>query len=130
MNGKNIGTGPGVILRLAFAFSAIMVSPSKALSWSALRSSWAAPLPAVILRAASEAALPFVTQNGAVVDGDLSQAYDLPHLVLYRNGALTPPDERTLILELTGIKVPRTGVTVTPGGKRGGPLASMKRRVS
>jgi hypothetical protein len=38
---------------------------------------------------------------------------NLPHLVLYRNGALTAPDERTVIVEVTGIEVPPTGVTVT-----------------
>jgi hypothetical protein len=38
---------------------------------------------------------------------------DVPHLVLYRNGELTDPGERTLMVEVTGIEVPRTGVVVT-----------------
>jgi hypothetical protein len=54
-----------------------------------------------------------MTQNGNTVDGVLSQAYDLPHLVLYRNGALTSADERTLVVQVVGIEVPTTGVTVT-----------------
>jgi hypothetical protein len=46
-------------------------------------------------------------------EGAPPQALDLPHLVLNRNGALTDPDERTLIVEVTGIEVPLPGVTVT-----------------
>jgi hypothetical protein len=69
--------------------------------------------PAVTLRAASGATIPFGTQNGKVVEGVPSQALDLPYLVLYRNGALTRAGERTLILEVTGIGAPVPGVTVT-----------------
>jgi len=54
-----------------------------------------------------------MTQNGNTAEGILSQASDLPHLVLYRNGALTPADERTLVVAVAGIEVPATGVTVT-----------------
>jgi hypothetical protein len=68
---------------------------------------------AIALRAASGATIPFMTQNGATVEGVLAQALDLPHLVLYRSGALTPAEERTLVLELSGIEVPAAGVTVT-----------------
>jgi len=46
-------------------------------------------------------------------EGVPPQASDLPHLVLNRNGAVTDPDERTLIVEVTGIEVPLPGVTVT-----------------
>jgi hypothetical protein len=67
----------------------------------------------VTLRAASGATLPFVTQNGQAVGDVPPQTLELPHLVLLRNGALSDADERTLIVELTGIDVPPGGVTVT-----------------
>ena len=68
---------------------------------------------AVALRAASGATAAFQTQNGQAVQGVPSQALDLPHLVLYRNDALTPATERTLILDVSGINAPAPGVTVT-----------------
>jgi hypothetical protein len=70
-------------------------------------------VPTVILRAASGAAITFKTQNGRTMNDVPPQTLDLPYLVLYRNGALTGPDERTLIVEVTGIEVPPAGVTVT-----------------
>jgi hypothetical protein len=73
----------------------------------------AASGPAVTSRAASRATAVFMTQNGQAVGDVPSQASDVPHLVLYRNGALTAPDERTLRVEVTGFEVPATGVTVT-----------------
>jgi len=69
--------------------------------------------PAVVLRAASGASLSFSTQNGERVAGVAPETLDLPHLVLHRNGALTEPDERTLIVQVADIKVPAAGVTVT-----------------
>jgi hypothetical protein len=69
--------------------------------------------PAVTLRAASGATVLFITQNGQVVGGVDRQQIHLPHLVLHRNGALTGPAERTLIVEVTGIEVSPPGVTVT-----------------
>jgi hypothetical protein len=71
------------------------------------------PSPAVIMRAASGATIGFRTQNGEKVDGVPSETWDLPHLVLRRNGALTDPQERTVLVEVTGIEVPPAGVTVT-----------------
>jgi hypothetical protein len=67
----------------------------------------------LLLRAASGATIEFKTQNGVMVDGILPEARDVPHLVLRRNGELTDPDERTLIVEVASIEVPPTGVTVT-----------------
>jgi hypothetical protein len=69
--------------------------------------------PAVTLRAASGATIPFATQNGKTVGDVPPQRLELPHLVLYRNGALSDPDERTLIVQVSGIEVPPSGVTVT-----------------
>ena len=68
--------------------------------------------PTVTLRAASGAAIEFVTQNGRPRGQNLPQSLGIPHLVLYRNGELTDPSERTLIVEVSGIEVPPTGVTL------------------
>jgi hypothetical protein len=70
-------------------------------------------VPAVLLRAASGASISFSTQNGEMVNGASPETLDLPHLVLHRNGALTDPAERTLVVQVTGIEVPPGGVTVT-----------------
>lgn len=69
--------------------------------------------PAVALRASSGAVIEFWTQNGSTLDGISPQLLYLPHLVLYRNGVLAPPEERTLIVEVSGIELPPGGVTVT-----------------
>jgi hypothetical protein len=78
-----------------------------------------APLPAgilapsVTLRAASGATIEFATQNGQTMRGIPPRALDLPHLVLTRNGTLTDPNERTLIVTVGNLVVPPGGVTVT-----------------
>ena len=69
--------------------------------------------PAVTLHAASERTVRFLTHNGETIGDAPTQAISLPHLVLYRNGALTPPEERTLIVEISGLQVPPPGVTVS-----------------
>ena len=69
--------------------------------------------PGVSLRAASGATIPFVTQNGKTIGDTPPRTLELPHLVLFRNGTLTDADERTLILEVTGVDVPPAGVTVS-----------------
>ena len=69
--------------------------------------------PAITLWAASGATLEFVTQNGVAVDGVPPETRRVPHLVLRRNGALTDPAERTLLVEVAGLEVPPPGVTVT-----------------
>ena len=69
--------------------------------------------PTVAVLALSGAAIRFRAQNGEAVDGVPAQMQDLPRLVLRRNGALTDPTERTLVVEVTGIEVPPPGVTVT-----------------
>lgn len=69
--------------------------------------------PAVTLRAATGATIPFQTQNGRTMGDVPPQTLDLPHLVLQHNGALTDPAERRLIVEVTGIEVVPPGVTVT-----------------
>ncbi len=69
--------------------------------------------PTISLRAASGATIPFKARNGMGVDELLSQEWELPHLVLSRNGELTEPSERTLIIEIGNLAVPPAGVTVT-----------------
>jgi len=68
--------------------------------------------PAIALQAMSGATIIFRTQNGRAVDGMPPETRDVLHLVLRRNGTLTEPAERTLVVELTGIEVPVPGVTV------------------
>ena len=72
-----------------------------------------ASVPTVDVRAASGETIRFKTQNGQTIDGVPAQTLELPHLVLYRNDALTNPDERTLTVEVAGIQAPPSGVTVT-----------------
>jgi hypothetical protein len=67
----------------------------------------------ITLRSASNATIAFTTQNGQTVDGVPPQTSQIPHLVLYRNGMLTPADERTLIVEVGGIEIPPAGITVS-----------------
>jgi hypothetical protein len=67
----------------------------------------------VTLRAGSGAAIEFKTQNGQTRDGFQPETRTVPHLVLHRNGALTPAAERTLIVQVDGLPVPPAGLTVT-----------------
>jgi hypothetical protein len=67
----------------------------------------------VTLRAASGASIACVTQNGDTVGNVPPQTLELPHLVLYRNDALSEDSERTLVVQVSGVEVPPTGVTVT-----------------
>ncbi len=69
--------------------------------------------PAVTLWAASQDTISFYTQNGRTIQDRPSQSLELPRLVLYRNGALTPAAERTLNIKVSGLQVPSPGVTVT-----------------
>ncbi|MEJ2209870.1 MAG: hypothetical protein P8129_12630 [Anaerolineae bacterium] len=69
--------------------------------------------PAVTVRAASGATIGFWTQNGLEVDSIRPEKRNVPHLVLRRNGVLTSSAERTLVVEVAGLDVPPSGVTVT-----------------
>jgi hypothetical protein len=66
----------------------------------------------VSLRAASGATIAFTTQNGQTIDGVAPETHELPHLVLHRNGTLTDPEERTLLVEVSGLDLPPEGLTV------------------
>ena len=101
------------LLALALVGRAISNPSTTAESGSDISPPQDASAPRVTLRAASGATILFMTQNGRTV-GDVSpQTLYLSHLVLHRNGTLTDPDERTLIVEVSGIELPPTGVTVT-----------------
>jgi len=95
------------------ALQAVVAPLSAAKSASPPRVPRTASMPTVTLRAASGATIAFVTQNGQTADDVPPQTLNLPHLVLHRNGRLTGPQERTLIVEISGIEVPPAGVTVT-----------------
>lgn len=69
--------------------------------------------PTITLRTGSGATIAFKSENGATVYGLPPAESELPHLVLFRNGELTDPQERTLIVEIGGIAVPPTGLTVS-----------------
>jgi hypothetical protein len=71
--------------------------------------------PAVSLRAASGATIPFTAWNGRTIDGVAPETRELPYLVLYRNGRLSDAVERTLLVEVSDLEVPPTGLTVTLG---------------
>lgn len=53
------------------------------------------------LTAANGAAIQFKSNNGESSGEQVAQESSLPHLVLLRNGALTPAEERTLLVTLT-----------------------------
>lgn len=69
--------------------------------------------PSVTLQAASGATIEFATQNGRTVRGAPPRVLEVPHLVLTRNGAMTDPDDRTLVVTVGDLVVPPGGVTVT-----------------
>jgi hypothetical protein len=69
--------------------------------------------PQVNLRAASGMTTPFIAQNNLTSNEQPTGMQDIPHLVLYRNGELTSPAERTLDVTLSNLEVPAGGITVT-----------------
>lgn len=71
----------------------------------------AASGPSAIVLAASGATIPFKAQNGGGASDASAQTLTLPHLVLYRNSALTGPAERTLIVQVNGVE-PSSEVTL------------------
>jgi hypothetical protein len=101
------------LLLLGLLLRAVAAPPPAAGPELASPGSRAVAVSAVTLHAASGATIPFVTQNGQAIRDVPPRTLELPHLVLFRNGVLSDAAERTLILEVTGIDVPPTGVTVT-----------------
>jgi hypothetical protein len=69
--------------------------------------------PAVSIQSSSGKTISFKTQNGWTVSDVPVEVKDIPYLVLFRNGVLTDPIERTLTIKVDGIQVPTQGITVT-----------------
>lgn len=67
---------------------------------------------AVTLKSAANTTILFKAENGKQVTTSPSQGRRIPHLVLNRNGALTPSFERTLLLSLEHLTVPPSGLFV------------------
>jgi hypothetical protein len=66
----------------------------------------------VNLTAFSQETIDYKTNNGLELGPDPVKQFEIPHLVLYRNGDLTKPDMRTFRVEITGIAVPPGGATL------------------
>ncbi len=64
----------------------------------------------VVLKATNNATILFRARNGKEVTEPATQARKIPHLVLNRNGVLTPGFERTLLLSLANLVVPKSGL--------------------
>jgi hypothetical protein len=88
-------------------------APARAASLSVPASSPGTAVPKVSLQAGSGATIPFKAENGEAINSIPPQTTDLPHLVLYRNGALADATERTLTVVLREIAVPPAGVRIT-----------------
>src|SRR6266540_555744 len=96
-----------VLLNNLFLIFAILGSTNNAKSVTiakamSQRAYAASPLPGlmVTLKAATNATILFKAENGKEVTAPASQGHKIPHLVLNRNGVLTPSFERTLLLSL------------------------------
>jgi hypothetical protein len=66
----------------------------------------------VSLQAASAATITFKSNNGRSRGNTPARTAEIPHLVLFRNGALTPVAERSLSLSISGLELPPAGLTV------------------
>jgi hypothetical protein len=69
-----------------------------------------AGMPQVKLSAVSGATIPFTDQSNRKA---ATESRDIPYLVLSRNGVLTDPAERTLVVSISNLVVPEGGITVT-----------------
>lgn len=65
------------------------------------------------IRAESGATIEFKTGNGESSVLAQSTTWQIPFLVLYRNGVLTEPAERTLVVSINDLVVPPDGLNVT-----------------
>ena len=69
--------------------------------------------PQVSFYAPSGSTITFFENNAAITDDGKSLFQTLPQLVLFRNGELTEPDERTLIIEIGSLDLPPSGAFIT-----------------
>src|SRR6266545_2824973 len=66
----------------------------------------------VTLKATNNATILFKAKNGKQVTAPATQVRKIPHLVLNRNGVLTPGFERTLLLSLENLAIPKSGLYI------------------
>jgi len=66
----------------------------------------------VTLKAINNATILFKAENGKEGTAPSTQGRKIPHLVLNRNGVLTPGFERTLLLSLENLTVPKSGLYI------------------
>lgn len=103
-------------LFLAFAVLASTSSPATRTAAKALTHSESSdavlPRVAVTLEAANNTTILFKAENGKEVAASPAQGRRIPHLILTRNGVLTPSRERTLHLSLEHLTVPPSGLYV------------------
>ncbi len=64
-------------------------------------------------RAASGKSIRFMTQNGGTLKNVPPQSFEIPRLVLFYNGVLTDPTERSITIDLDGFEVPPGGAVAT-----------------
>ncbi len=66
----------------------------------------------VSIRAVSNPTIAFKTQNGRRIEQNQPESRALPHLVLKRNGFLTPGYERTLHITLSDLAIPASAANI------------------
>jgi hypothetical protein len=89
--------------------NAKLVTSAKAMSQSGYADPALSGL-TVTLKAATNATILFKAKNGKEVSTSTSQGRKIPHLVLNRSGVLTPSFERTLLLSIANLVVPKSGL--------------------
>ena len=85
-------------------------SPKSARALGGVQRSSVVPRLTVTLKAANEATILFNLESDEDTDAPDSSGQKIPHLVLKRNGVLTPGFERTLLLSLDNLAVPPGGL--------------------
>jgi hypothetical protein len=104
--------GMGLLALLAWFSIVEMLVPTATLNTAVGASATVGPTPQVFLQAQAGKNIEFRTQNGHPVAGVPFRGLELPHLVLNRNGRLTDPEERTLLVTVSQLPVLRSGVIV------------------
>ncbi len=107
---KLLMTGLCMIVLAALSWEFFMADEmASANGVSVAQSSTSAP-PAITLEVASGARIVFESHDKK---GSTITSSEIPHLVLYRNAALTAPAERTLVVTIDNLAVPPSGITAT-----------------
>jgi hypothetical protein len=95
---------PRILTTLLLAFTLMQVITVRAESSLAIL-----PSPQVKLRSVSGSTISFFDANGAISNQNQSESRTLPRMVLFRNGKLTEPHERTLVVEFSRLVMPPSG---------------------